>query len=120
MTVDGDPRNRQGPVAICEYEPSAHAIAALLNTHPFRPLTEAQMCEHAPNREAAMVVVQDGVWCDPCLSLASAPPWSSTWPRGTVRTWRWTRAGTAGCLAAMSPCLVLATSSARRRAVATA
>ena len=30
-TVDGDPRNRQGPVAVCEYEPSAHAIAALLN-----------------------------------------------------------------------------------------
>lgn len=30
-TVDGDPRNRQGPVAICEYEPSAHAIASLLN-----------------------------------------------------------------------------------------
>lgn len=30
-TVDGDPRNQCGPVAICEYEPSAHAIAALLN-----------------------------------------------------------------------------------------
>lgn len=30
-TVDGDPRNPQGPVAICEYEPSAHAIAYLLN-----------------------------------------------------------------------------------------
>ena len=30
-TVDGDPRNQQGPVAICEYEPSAHTIAALLN-----------------------------------------------------------------------------------------
>ena len=30
-TVDGNPRNQQGPVAICEYEPSAHAIAALLN-----------------------------------------------------------------------------------------
>lgn len=30
-TVDGDPRDQQGPVAICEYEPSAHAIAALLN-----------------------------------------------------------------------------------------
>lgn len=30
-TVDGNPRNGQGPVAICEYEPSAHAIAALLN-----------------------------------------------------------------------------------------
>ena len=30
-TVDGDPRDRSGPVAICEYEPSAHVIAALLN-----------------------------------------------------------------------------------------
>lgn len=30
-TVNGDPGNQQGPVAICEYEPSAHAIAALLN-----------------------------------------------------------------------------------------
>lgn len=30
-TVDGDPGNGQGPVAICEYEPSAHVIAALLN-----------------------------------------------------------------------------------------
>ena len=30
-TVDGDPRNGCGPVAICEYEPSAHVIAALLN-----------------------------------------------------------------------------------------
>lgn len=30
-TVDGDPRNQQGPVAICEFEPSAHAIAYLLN-----------------------------------------------------------------------------------------
>jgi hypothetical protein len=30
-TVDGNPRNPQGPVAICEYEPSAHVIAALLN-----------------------------------------------------------------------------------------
>jgi hypothetical protein len=26
------------------------------------------MCDHAPNREAAMVVVADGVWCDPCLA----------------------------------------------------
>jgi len=34
------------------------------------------MCEHAPNREAAMVTIdpgtpehhgRDGVWCDPCL-----------------------------------------------------
>lgn len=25
------------------------------------------MCDHSPNREAAMVVVQPGVWCDPCL-----------------------------------------------------
>lgn len=24
------------------------------------------MCDH-PNREAAMVVVSEGVWCDPCL-----------------------------------------------------
>lgn len=32
-TVDGDPRNPQGPVAICEYEPSAHAIAYLLNAN---------------------------------------------------------------------------------------
>jgi hypothetical protein len=32
-TVDGDPRNPQGPVAMCEYEPTAHAIAALLNAH---------------------------------------------------------------------------------------
>lgn len=24
------------------------------------------MCDH-PNREAAMVVVREGVWCDPCL-----------------------------------------------------
>jgi hypothetical protein len=30
-TVDGDPRNPRGPIAICEYEPSAHAIAYLLN-----------------------------------------------------------------------------------------
>lgn len=35
------------------------------------------MCEHAPNREAAMVVLdpgtperhgRDGVWCDPCIA----------------------------------------------------
>lgn len=25
------------------------------------------MCDHSPNREAAMVVVQEGIWCDPCL-----------------------------------------------------
>ena len=25
------------------------------------------MCEHAPNREAAMVVITPGVWCDPCI-----------------------------------------------------
>lgn len=25
------------------------------------------MCDHAPNREAAMVVISNGVWCDPCL-----------------------------------------------------
>lgn len=34
------------------------------------------MCDHSPNREAAMVVIRegtperkrrDGVWCDPCL-----------------------------------------------------
>lgn len=25
------------------------------------------MCDHSPNREAAMVVVAPGVWCDPCL-----------------------------------------------------
>lgn len=25
------------------------------------------MCDH-PNREAAMVVIKDGVWCDPCLA----------------------------------------------------
>ena len=30
-TLDGNPRNPQGPVAVCEWEPSAHAIAALLN-----------------------------------------------------------------------------------------
>lgn len=24
------------------------------------------MCNH-PNREAAMVVIADGIWCDPCL-----------------------------------------------------
>lgn len=30
-TVEGDPRNQCGPVAVCEYEPSAHVIAALLN-----------------------------------------------------------------------------------------
>ena len=32
-TVGGDHFNPQGPVAICEYEPSAHAIAALLNAN---------------------------------------------------------------------------------------
>lgn len=33
-TVGGDPRDPCGPVAICEWEPSAHTIAALLNaTH---------------------------------------------------------------------------------------
>lgn len=32
-TVDGTPGNGCGPVAICEYEPSAHVIAALLNAH---------------------------------------------------------------------------------------
>lgn len=26
------------------------------------------MCEHAPNREAAMVTVAENVWCDPCLA----------------------------------------------------
>lgn len=31
-TVNGDPRDQCGPVAICEYQPSAHTIAALLNT----------------------------------------------------------------------------------------
>jgi hypothetical protein len=30
-TTNGDPRDPCGPVAICEYEPSAHVIAALLN-----------------------------------------------------------------------------------------
>ena len=30
-TVNGDPRNGCGPVAICEWEPSAHEIADLLN-----------------------------------------------------------------------------------------
>lgn len=30
-TVDGNPGNGQGPLAICEYEPTAHALAALLN-----------------------------------------------------------------------------------------
>lgn len=25
------------------------------------------MCDHAPNREAAMVKVAERVWCDPCL-----------------------------------------------------
>lgn len=36
-TLDGDPRNQQGPIAICEYEPSAHTIAALLNAATQRP-----------------------------------------------------------------------------------
>jgi hypothetical protein len=26
------------------------------------------MCDHSPNREAAMVHVRPGVWCDPCLA----------------------------------------------------
>ncbi len=26
------------------------------------------MCDHSPNREAAMVTVEPGVWCDPCLA----------------------------------------------------
>lgn len=25
------------------------------------------MCDHSPNREAAMVVIDPGIWCDPCL-----------------------------------------------------
>lgn len=25
------------------------------------------MCDHAPNRERAMVLIKPGVWCDPCL-----------------------------------------------------
>lgn len=25
------------------------------------------MCDHAPNREAAMTIIGPGVWCDPCL-----------------------------------------------------
>lgn len=25
------------------------------------------MCDHSPNREAAMVVIREGIWCDPCL-----------------------------------------------------
>lgn len=39
-TIDGDPRNPQGPVAICEWEPSAHTIARLLNEN-YTPAQEA-------------------------------------------------------------------------------
>lgn len=26
------------------------------------------MCDHAPNREAAMTRLAPGVWCDPCIA----------------------------------------------------
>lgn len=72
-TVDGNPRNPQGPVAICDYEPAALAIAALLNatidgyvegpamTTP-DPITPS-LCPH-------LVSTAPGFYCSACAAGA--------------------------------------------------
>lgn len=38
-------------------------------------------CTTSPNREAAMVTVKPGVWCDPCIAslVAALAAWCKTW-----------------------------------------
>lgn len=78
-TVNGDPRDQCGPVAVCEYEPSAHVIAALLNATGGTSAIPVECDKRGPGGEC----VRDH---EPCPDFPAPPAESWVDKQGDV--WR--------------------------------
>lgn len=63
-TVDGDPRDQQGPVAVCEWEPSAHTIARLLNATAGGRLWINSRLSRERDLEERLGCVLEATWWD--------------------------------------------------------